>query len=153
MKYDEKIEIKKQFTIKAKIINIKLNNDKKKLANSFLKCNHFSLVYLIIYIFIIILLSINSSNNRILTFYDYIILHINKTGTHKIFYNNSFLEPETNKTIIYGPDVVCINGKNKTVVSNSYYFEEKNNKIELRWNLFNQTSIRNLFIDVLILLL
>ena len=79
MNYDEKIEIKKQFTIKAKIINLKLNNDKKKLANSFLKCDHFSLVYLIIYIFIIILLSINSSNNRILTFYDYIILHINKT--------------------------------------------------------------------------
>ena len=79
MKYDERIEIKKQFTIKANIINIKLNNDKKNLANSFLKYNHFSLVYLIIYIFIIILLSINSSNNRILTFYDYIILHINKT--------------------------------------------------------------------------
>ena len=145
MKYDEKIEIKKQFTIKAKIINIKLNNDKKKLANSFLKFNHFSLVYLIIYIFIIILLSINSSNNRILTFYDYIILHINKTGNHKIFYNNSFLDPETNKTIIYGPDEVYINGENKTEVSNSYIFEETNNKIELRWNLFNQTSIRNLF--------
>ena len=144
MDNDEQFNIIKNSKTKIGKINIKLNKNKKSICSIF-KYIHFLSTFFISYIFIIILLTINSDISSILSYYDSIILHINQTGRHKIFHKHHFVDPETNKTIYIEPDEVHINGQKEQKVSNFCTFNETNNIIELRWNPFNYTTITNLF--------
>ena len=147
MSHNEKFNTTKNNTTKLKKGYIKLYKEDKKSFYNFLKYDQFLPIYLAHYIFIIILLIINSNNNPIISFYDSIILHINQTGTHKIFHKGGFSEPELSGTTNILPDEVIINDINKPEISNIYYFNETNNKIELKWNSFSKTKISALFYE------
>ena len=98
----------------------------KKLICYIFKYNQILSAFFISYIFIIILLTINSDISSILSYHDSITLHINQTGRHKIFHKPSFLDPKTNKTIYIEPDEVHINGQKEEKVSNFYFFNQIN---------------------------
>ena len=85
MNIDEQFNIIKKYKTKEENINIKINNEKKKSIRLIFKYNHILSAFFISYIFIIIILTINSDISSILSYYDSIILHINQTGRQKFF--------------------------------------------------------------------
>ena len=117
-------------------------NTKEKIninpTKSFLKMNFVVIIFQI-------LIAINSqariiSNNyNIITLQaSSITLHINRTGNSTIFCPVS---SSSRFDKIYHPDFVYINGKQQDTVNPSYYFNQTDNIVELKWNNeINKTS-------------
>ena len=136
-----KIGITNIYFNKERKIYLNHDNKYKNNINFSFKENKIFIYDLMMYFFIFIILSsINSNINPKLNNDRSIILNINQTGFHKIFFNGNV----DSQSYSFRPYEVYINGNQTDEVSDEYNFNQINNIIELK---FYQpgTSIEYLF--------
>ena len=126
--------LREYFNLKEKKLNIKMNinkktkeynNNKIKNQNSFRNDMNI-IIYLTIIISLHTILLKNNELNLIESNYSYIALKIKGTGNKSVFtqYREYF-------KIEHFPDVIKINGEEQYTINYSYYFNQKENFVEL----------------------
>ena len=122
-----KIKEKEYLNVKKNKKNNNLNSNMKYNTYLSSKDNTNFIYKFINFLFIIILLSINSK--LVLSNINSIVLTITQTGNHRIFFNGH-VDDDYYPNVTVRPDKVLINTKEK-VVSEKYNFVEEENTIEL----------------------
>ena len=136
-----KIGITNIYFNKERKIYLNHDNKYKNNINFSFKENKIFIYDLMMYFFIFIILSsINSNINPKLNNDRSIILNINQTGIHKIFFNGNV----DSQSYSFRPYEVYINGNQTDEVSEEYNFNQINNIIELKFYP-SGTSIEYLF--------
>ena len=128
----------KEANLTNDITNIVLENEKNKRKHILISKIFQIKNIIIIFISLIIHLKIPIISNDALNQFQFskIILKIRDIGK-KYVLSNSF-------STTYYPDEVYINGYKQSTINNSYYFNEADNIIELRWNKTNY-NCNNMF--------
>ena len=87
------------------------------------------IAYLILSIFFTQMIKINNKENTFLSRGSFIIIKINQSGNHSIYFND--LIPIEGVSTFAKPDKIYINNLEQKSVQSQYYLEEKNNTIKL----------------------